>query len=390
MTFFELMRRNAWRKRLRAILLMFSIGVAFLIYGLTASFVAGSQGAAGASDNLLGVFNKAGRGLPLPLAYLSRIAAEDDVAAVAYTARMRGFVEVEKNVVVVSAVEPQAIAAANGEELGLTPELTAALEEGGDRVLVGRALAEAQGWSVGQRIGFTGQLTRADGSRNWNFTIAGIFEGGDAGTDTYFMLARYDALNAARARDKDTVDAFVVRPRPGVSPGILAARIDALFANSAAQTRTQSEKQFLEAFLRQLADVRLIVSLVVGAAFVTILMIAINTMLLARASFRDRRYEGARLFQWADHGACRRRDAVHLRSWRRRGAPSRQARDAFDRAGIRPRFRRDPSHQIFRHHRGARPADRAVACDQRHAPADHQRLQNEIVQCRQRSSRSFS
>ncbi|AIC27851.1 ABC transporter permease FtsX-like protein [Rhizobium etli bv. mimosae str. IE4771] len=288
MTFFELMRRNAWRKRLRAILLMFSIGVAFLIYGLTASFVAGSQGAAGASDNLLGVFNKAGRGLPLPLAYLSQIAAEDDVAAVAYTARMRGFVEVEKNAVAVSAVEPQAIAAANGEELGLTPDLVAALEEGGEQVLVGRALAEAQGWTVGQRIGFTGQLTRVDGSRNWSFTIAGIFEGADAGTDTYFMLARYDAFNAARARDKDTVDAFVVRPRPGVSPGILAARIDALFANSAAQTRTQSEKQFLEAFLRQFADVRLIVSLVVGAAFVTILMIAINTMLFA---VRERRFE---------------------------------------------------------------------------------------------------
>ncbi|MDF0697175.1 ABC transporter permease [Rhizobium sp. MC63] len=288
MTFFELMRRNAWRKRLRAILLMFSVGVAFLIYGLTASFVAGSQGATGASDNLLGVFNKSGRGLPLPLAYINRIAADPDIAAVAYTARMRGFVEVERNVVVVSAVEPQAIAAANGEELGLTPELTAALEEGGDRVLVGRTLAEAQGWSIGQRIGFTGQLTRTDGSRNWSFTIAGIFEGADAGTDTYFMLARYDALNASRARDKDTVDAFVVRPRPGVSPGILAARIDALFANSAAQTRTQSEKQFLEAFLRQFADVGLIVSLVVGAAFVTILMIVINTMLFA---VRERRFE---------------------------------------------------------------------------------------------------
>ncbi len=107
---------------------------------------------------------------------------------------MRGFVEVEKNAVAVSAVEPQAIAAANGEELGLTPDLVAALEEGGEQVLVGRALAEAQGWTVGQRIGFTGQLTRVDGSRNWSFTIAGIFEGADAGTDTYFMLARYDAF----------------------------------------------------------------------------------------------------------------------------------------------------------------------------------------------------
>ncbi|MGG7581773.1 ABC transporter permease [Rhizobium sp. Nf11,1] len=288
MTIFQLMRRNVWRKRLRAILLMFSVGVAFLIYGLTASFVSGSQGAAGASDNLLGVSNKASRGLPLPLAYLNRIAADRDVAAVAYTARMRGFVEVEKNVVAVSAVDPQAIAAANGDELKLTPELIAALEEAGDRVLVGRALAEAEGWSIGQRIGFTGQLARADGTRNWSFTIAGIFEGADASTDTYFMLARYDALNAARARDKDTVDAFVVRPRPGVSPSVLAARIDALFANSAAQTRTQSEKQFLEAFLRQFADIGLIVSLVVGAAFVTILMIVVNTMLFA---VRERRFE---------------------------------------------------------------------------------------------------
>ncbi|NEJ72586.1 FtsX-like permease family protein [Rhizobium phaseoli] len=288
MTFFQLMRRNAWRKRLRAILVMFSVGIAFLIYGLTASFVSGSQGAAGASDNLLGVFNKSGRGLPLPFAYLNRIAAEEDVAAVAYTARMRGFVEVEKNVVAVSAVDPKAIAAANGAELGLTPELIAALEEGRDRVLVGRALAEAQGWSVGQRIGVTSQITKADGSRNWSFTIAGIFEGADAGTDTYFMLARYDMVNAARARDRDTVDAFVVRPRDGIASGVLAARIDALFANSAAQTRTQSEKQFLEAFLRQFADVGLIVSLVVGAAFVTILMISVNTMLFA---IRERRFE---------------------------------------------------------------------------------------------------
>ncbi|NNU48335.1 FtsX-like permease family protein [Rhizobium sp. WYCCWR 11279] len=288
MTVFELMRRNAWRKRLRAVLLMFSVGIAFLIYGLTASFVSGSQGATGASDNLLGVFNKSGRGLPLPFAYLNRIAADGDVAAVAYTARMRGFVEVAKNVVVVSAVDPSAIAAANGKELGLTPELIAALEEGGDRVLVGRALAEAQGWSVGQRIGVTSQLMKEDGSRDWGFVIAGIFEGADASTDTYFMLARYDTINAARARDKDTVDAFVVRPRQGVSSGLLAARIDALFANSAAQTRTQSEKQFLEAFLRQFADVGLIVSLVVGAAFVTILMIAVNTMLFA---VRERRFE---------------------------------------------------------------------------------------------------
>jgi putative ABC transport system permease protein len=84
------------------------------------------------------------------------------------------------------------------------------------------------------------------------------------------------------------VDAFIVRPAEGMSAGILAARIDTLFANSATSTRTQSEKQFLEAFLRQYADVGLIINLVVSAAFITLLMIVINTMVFA---VRERTFE---------------------------------------------------------------------------------------------------
>ena len=48
--------------------------MAFLIYGLTASFLAGTQGTAGASDSILGVMSAAGRTQPLPLALMARIA----------------------------------------------------------------------------------------------------------------------------------------------------------------------------------------------------------------------------------------------------------------------------------------------------------------------------
>lgn len=289
MTFFGLVRRNAWRKPLRTVLLMVCVAVAFLIYGLTASFLAGSQGASAASEDILGVMSAAGRAQALPMAHLARIAAEPDVEAVGYMARMRGFAGSEKNVVAVSAAEPQALMAVNGKELGLTPELIEALGTGRDRVLVGRALAEAQGWSVGQRIAVTAfQMARQGGDRDWRFEVAGIFEGETASTDTYFVIARYDYVNAARAKGKDTVDAFVVRPRDGVKASALATRIDALFANSAAPTRTQSEKQFLEAFLRQYADIGLIVDLVTGAAFVTLLMIVVNTMVFA---VRERTFE---------------------------------------------------------------------------------------------------
>lgn len=289
MSLFRLARRNAWRKPLRSLLLMFSIAVAFLIYGLTASFLGGAQGAAGASDDLLGVMNAAGRTQSLPMAYRTRIASEKGVASVAFVTRIRGYVTAEKNVVAVSATDPKLMAGVNGTELGLTPELVVALGETRDRVLVGRALAEAQGWSLGQRITVTSfQTARMDGSRDWPFEIAGIFEGETASTDTYFMLANYEYINTTRARGADTVDAFVVRPAQDVSSGALAVRIDALFANSATQTRTQSEKQFLEGFLRQYADVGLIIHLVVGAAFVTLLMIVINTMVFA---VRERTFE---------------------------------------------------------------------------------------------------
>ncbi|TIP66667.1 MAG: ABC transporter permease, partial [Mesorhizobium sp.] len=40
MTFLDLAWKNAWRKPLRTILLMICVAVAFLIYGLTASFLA--------------------------------------------------------------------------------------------------------------------------------------------------------------------------------------------------------------------------------------------------------------------------------------------------------------------------------------------------------------
>ena len=289
MSFFRLMRLNAWRRPLRTVLMMLCVAVAFLIHGLGAGFLSGSQGSDGADEGRLVVASRSGRAQPLPLSHFARIAADPDVASAAYSARIRGFLETERNVAVASAVDPAAMAATMGDELGLTSDLLAGLAGARDRVLVGRALAETMGWSVGQRVALTPfQTMRADGAKSWSFEVAGIFDGARADVDTHFMLARYDYVNAARARDRDTVDGIVVVPRPGVSPGVLAARIDAMFASSAAPTRTQSEKAFLEALIRQIADFGLIVTLVTSAAFATILMIVVNTMVFA---IRERTFE---------------------------------------------------------------------------------------------------
>jgi len=54
-----------------------------------------------------------------------------------------------------------------------------------------------------------------------------------------------------------------------------------MFANSFNETSTDTERAFNKAFAAQLGNIALIVALVVGAAFATILMIVGNTMVMA-------------------------------------------------------------------------------------------------------------
>ncbi|WP_264212368.1 ABC transporter permease [Leisingera thetidis] len=288
MTFSGLAYKNAWRKPGRTILLLVSVAIAFVIFVVLQAFLAGAMGSSSAPDRLV-VVNQASAAQSLPYRYLAQLDTLDGVAKVAFTARMRGFVETENNIAVVTAVDPERSRQVFGTELGLTAPLVAALQQDRQRILVGRMLARAMGWSVGDRVAVTAfRDAQADGSRDWSFEVAGIFQGESANVDTYFAIMQYDYFNAARGSGRDQVNNFIVVADTGVSSQALAPKIDALFANSPSPTRTQAEKQFLQGFMRQIADLKTVVGMVVSAALVTILMIVVNTMAFA---VRERTFE---------------------------------------------------------------------------------------------------
>src|SRR5262249_8713165 len=79
---------------------------------------------------------------------------------------------------------------------------------------------------------------------------------------------------------KDTIGWLVLQTANPAENDSIAKAIDATFANSTAETATDTEKAFNKAFAAQFGNIALIVVLVVGAAFVTILMIVGNTMAL--------------------------------------------------------------------------------------------------------------
>lgn len=289
MTYFQLVLKNTVRTPMRTAVTVVAVAMAFIVFGCITSFMAGAHSAENGSMNRLVVASKTGGAQPLPLSHVAAIAALPGVAGVSHTTRLATFRGFERNFVPSSAVDPAMANDVFGADLALTPEMMAAFTATPDAVLVGRSQAMVQNWQVGDRITLTSRLYRDEtGSRDWSFVIAGIFDGRTVGTDTHYVVAQYAYINGLRNRNVDTVDTVVVQPKPGVSPSDLAPQIDAFFANSAAPTRTQTERQFLEAFMAQIADIRSIVTSVVMVALITVLLIVTNTM---AAAIRERRFE---------------------------------------------------------------------------------------------------
>ena len=124
-------------------------------------------------------------------------------------------------------------------------------------------------------------FSQKNGSRTWEFTIVGIVRRRKPQTSTPTSWCSSTRISTRRAPSARTRSAgWCCRPlRRRATRGSTKA-IDAMFANSPGETATDTEKAFNKAFAAQLGNIALIVVLVVGAAFVTILMIVGNTMAL--------------------------------------------------------------------------------------------------------------
>jgi putative ABC transport system permease protein len=95
------------------------------------------------------------------------------------------------------------------------------------------------------------------------------------------MVFPYKYFDETRSFGKDTIGWMTLRTTSPAVNDRVARTIDQMFANSSDETSTDTEKAFNKAFVAQLGNIALIVGLVVGAAFVTILMIVGNTLIMA-------------------------------------------------------------------------------------------------------------
>ena len=287
---FVLIRKNLFRKKLRAALMIVSILVAFAIFGVLAAFErAFDAGEDVAHADRLVVVNKINFTQPLPVAYANRIRGLDGVAQLTHANWFGGYFQDPKNFLIVFAVEPDSYMDLYSDDLDFPAEARRAFVRDRSGAMVGETLARKWGWKVGDHIPITSSIfSQKNGARSWDFTIDGIFSSRWLHVDTNLMIFQYDYFDETRSFGKDTIGWMALRTAsPSLNDGVIKT-VDQLFANSSYETATDTEKAFNKAFVAQFGNIALIVVLVVGAAFVTILMIVGNTMAL---SVRERTRE---------------------------------------------------------------------------------------------------
>lgn len=276
--YLPLLWANLGRKRLRTSLTLASIIIAFLLFGLMQTLrvaMTGSPELAGI-DRLI-TMHKTSFVQSLPLAYLNRIKGVDGVVVASSQDWFGGVYQEDRNQIAAFAVEAPTFFEVYSE-YQLKPEEKQAFLQDRTGVIVGPILAERFKWKVGDTIPLRSNIwTHKDGGGNvWPMKIASIYEA--ANGDNQSLYFHYDYLNESRAEIRDMIGWVVVKVRDPARSADIARSIDDLFRNSSTETKTSTEKAFIQDFANQMGNIGKLLTFVAAAVFFTMLLVTANTM----------------------------------------------------------------------------------------------------------------
>ena len=290
MKFLPLVWKNIWRRKFRTIFTLLSIFIAFILFGILMtirqSFTFGVE-IAGA-DRLV-LIHKVSLIMPLPVSYKERLQQTTGVEVASHQTWFGGIYQDPSNFFANIAVEPDDFLKIYPEFV-LPPDQAEAWRDDRQGAIVGRDLAERFGWKIGDRIPLTAPIwLPKGGGTTWEFNIVGIYDGADA-VDKTQMFFRYDYLDENRANGAGQVGWYVVKISDAAQAVDLSRTFDDMFANSSAETKTTTEKGFVEGFAKQIGDIGAIMIAISSTVLFMFGLVAASTM---AQSVRERTSEFA-------------------------------------------------------------------------------------------------
>jgi putative ABC transport system permease protein len=277
MKFLPLIWKNAWRRKFRTTFTLLSIFVAFLLFGILMTIRAAfSLGVDIAGLDRLILIHRVSLIMPLPYSYLGRLQTTPGVELATHQTWFNGIYQEPANFFANIAVEPEKF-------LKIYPEFRVPADQANawlaDRqgAIVGRDLAERFGWKVGDRIPLIGTIWQPKQGQVWDFNLVGIYDGEDGIDKTQFFF-RYDYLDENRAEGEGLVGWYVVKIADPSQAVALSRTFDEMFANSSAETKTTTEKGFIEGFAKQIGDIGAIMIAISSVVLFMFGLVAASTM----------------------------------------------------------------------------------------------------------------
>lgn len=279
MKYLPLIWRSVWRRKVRTSFTLACIFIAFLLFGMLMTIRAAfSLGIELAGLDRLVLIHKVSLIMPLPVSYQARIAAVPGVTAVTHASWFGGIYQDPANFFAKLAVQPEPYLAIYPEFHLPADQMKAWLADRQGAV-VGRDLANRFNWKIGDRIPITGDIWHpksGDGS-TWEFNLVGIYDA-DKGVDKTNFFFRYDYLDENRTFGEGLVGWYIVKVADPSKSLEMSQKFDDMFANSSSETKTTTEKGFVEGFAKQIGDIGSIMIAILSAVLFTILLVVANTM----------------------------------------------------------------------------------------------------------------
>ncbi len=281
MKYAMLVLKNLLRSKRRTILTVLSIAVSLFIFSALVSLpaVANQVLSDTASSVRVACHNKAGVTYNMPEAYKQRIALTKHVVEVVPQSWFGGVYHEMSDQFPNFAIDPEQ-AEAMWPDWGVTPEQWQEFRSLRTACIVGAGTMKRFGLHIGQQIQLRGTVYRF----NVQLKIVGVM-GGKAPPN--FLVFRRDYLEEAEGRP-GFVDNFWVRVDKSENVPQVIAALDEGFANSSAETKSETEAAFVSTFVNQFRFFFKLAEILGFIVVITIGLVAANT---AAMSIRERRGE---------------------------------------------------------------------------------------------------
>jgi putative ABC transport system permease protein len=289
MKILKLIFKNTLRHKLRTFLTIFGISIAVIAFGVLRTVVtAWYSGVEASAANRLIVRQSVSFIFPLPYAYREKIMQVPGVTNVSYANWFGGVYIDQNNFFARLAVDPDTYFDVYNEYL-VSDDQLATFKKERNSCVIGAEIAKKYNLKIGDIMTVNGDIYPG----NWEFIIRGIYKPKFKSTDASEMLFHWDYVDERMKQETPgragQVGWYIVMINNPANASNVSNQVDALFKNSSAETKTETESAFQQGFIQSsgaiISSMNLISFIIIG-----IIMLVLGNTMIMSARERTREY----------------------------------------------------------------------------------------------------